>query len=174
MPRAQGIRSAGPWGSFVEGVDDLEEAALTYDYRMVTQNSGNSFVPTGTSATAHALRYPRPTNRLSSFFAWAVDPPGAGESVAIRLFRFTPTFLQQITTTFVLNAGSFVSSTIIDLTSLIIAGINLGPTDIIACSFVQGGVQGLEPLLCGWTLTDAPQEVPLVPDPADPPVWPPV
>lgn len=175
MPRTQGMRAAGPWGSFVDGVDDLEEAALTYDYRQVTQNSGNSFVPAGTSATAHALRYPRAFNRLSSFFAWAVEPPGAGESVAIRLFRFTTTFLQQITTTFVLDAGSFVSSTKIDLTGNIIPGIALGPDDVIACSFVQAGVQGLQPLLCGWTLTDAPfpPATILVVDPADPPMWPP-
>lgn len=154
-------------------MDDLEEAALTYDYRMVTQNSGNSFVPTGTSATAHALRYPRPTNRLSSVFIWVVTGPGAGESVAIRLFRFTPTFFQQITTTFVLDAGSFVSSTKIDLTPNIIAGIALGPDDIIACSFVQAGVQGFQPLLCGWTLTDAPLAVAALADPVDPPMWPP-
>lgn len=175
MPRAQGMRGGSPWGTFVEGVDDAEEAALTYDYRQVTQNSGNSFVPTGISATAHALRYPRAFNRLSSFFSWSVLAPGAGESVEIRLFRFTTTFLQQITTTFVLNAGSFVSSTKIDLTGNIIPGISLGPDDIIACSFVQAGVQGLQPLLCGWTLTDAPFPPAVIPvvNPADPPVWPP-
>lgn len=173
MPHVKGF-GVGPWSSFVEGVDDLEEAALTYDYRMVTQNSGNSFVPTGTSATAHALRYPRPTNRLSSFFAWVVMGAGAGESVAIRLFRFTPTFFQQITTTFTLNAGSFVASTKINLTPNIIPGIVLGPDDIIACSYVQAGVQGFQPLLCGWTLTDAPLgAVALAADPVDPPMWPP-
>lgn len=148
------------------------EAALTYDYRQVTQNSGNSFVPTGTSATAHALRFPRPTQRLSSFFYWAVEPPGAAENIAIRLFRFTPTFLQQITTTFNLNAGSFVASTKIDLSGNIIPGIALGPDDIIACSFVQGGAQGLQPLLCGWTLTCVAVAATVV-DPADPPMWPP-
>jgi hypothetical protein len=167
------MRSAGPWGGFTEGADADEEAALTYDYRQVTQNSGNSFVPAGVSATAHALRYPRPQQRLDSFFYWSVDPPGAGENIAIRLFRFTTTFLQQITTTFNLNAGSFVSSTKVDLSGNIIPGIVLGPADIIACSFVQGGPQALEPLLCGWTLTCELEDVPLVPNPADPPIWPP-
>jgi len=167
------MRSTGPWGGFTEGVDAAEEAALTYDYRQVTQNSGNSFVPAGVSATAHALRYPRPQQRLDSFFAWTVNPPGAAETIEIRLFRFTPAFFQQITTTFLLNAGSFVSSTKIDLAGNIIPGIVLGPDDIIACSFVQSGAQGLQPLLCGWTLTCELEDVPLVPDPPDPPMWPP-
>lgn len=152
--------------------DDLspvELEALTYDYRQTTQNSGNSFVPAGTSATAHALRV-RQRSVLSSFFIWSVVGPGALETVAIRLFRFTPTTLQQVTTTFVLSPANFVSSAKIDLTANILP-VAFDPDDVLACSFVHVGPQVLQPLLAGWTFRPAPDLV--VAPPVLPPVWPP-
>ncbi|GAG21413.1 unnamed protein product, partial [marine sediment metagenome] len=149
------------------------EDALTYDYRQTTQNAGNGFVPAGTSATAHGLRVKR-RSRLDSFFYWGVVAPAAAESVAIRLFRFTPTTLQQVTNTFVLNAGNFTVSTQVDLSSFIIPGIFFDPLDVLACSFVHAGPQQLQPLLVGWTFTAEPEIVPFgPPPPVLPMVWPP-
>lgn len=153
-----------------DDLSPIELEALTYDYRQTTQNSGNSFVPTGTSATAHALRV-RQRSVLSTFFVWGVVAPGVGESVAIRLFRFTPTTLQQVTTTFVLTAANFVVSTKIDLSSLILP-IAFDPDDVLACSFVHVGPQVLQPLLAGWTFRGAPLPAP-VPAALLPMVWPP-
>lgn len=147
------------------------DESLTYDYRQTTQNSGNSFVPTGTSATAHALRV-RQRSLLSTFFIWGVIAPAAGESVAIRLFRFTPTTLQQVTTTFVLTAANFVVSTKIDLSSLILP-VAFDPDDILACSYVHTGPQQLQPLLAGWTFEPVPTALTLATPPNLPMTWPP-
>ena len=152
-------------------VDPLELRSLTYDYRDTTANSGTSFVPTGTSATAHALRVPR-RSMLTSFFIWGVLPPAAGESVAIRLFRYTPTSFQQVTSTFTLNAGNFVSSTKIDLSANILP-VAFNADDILACSYVHSGPQQLQPLLTGWTFGPIPDAVALASPPASPVVWPP-
>lgn len=143
----------------------------TYDYRDTTANSGNSFVPTGTSATAHALRVPE-VSLLSTFFIWGVIAPGVGESVAIRLFRFTPTTLQQVTTTFVLTSANFVVSTKIDLSSLILP-IAFNPDDILACSYVHSGPQTLQPLLTGWTFAPPPALTVLSNPASLPMTWPP-
>ena len=153
--------------------DDLtpeQLAALTYDYRDTTANPGNSFVPAGTSATAHALRVRQPSV-LSNFFIWGVVPPAALESVTIRLFRFTPKFFQLVTVPFVLDASSFVSSTKIDLTGNLLP-VQFDADDILACSYVHVGPQQLQPLLTGWNFGQ-PDAAALVSPVQHALVWPP-
>lgn len=153
------------------GFSPLELSSLTYDYRDTTANPGNSFVPTGTTATAHALRVPQ-RSVLTSFFIWGVIPPAAGESVAIRLYRYTPTSFQQVTSTFVLTAGNFVSSTKIDLSANILP-VAFDADDILACSYVHSGPQQLQPLLTGWTFGPVPDLLALANPVANPLMWPP-
>lgn len=109
---------------------------------------------------------------IASSFTWGVVAPAAPESIAIRLFRFTPTTLRQVSATFTLNAGNFVVSTKIDLTPNLLAAA-FDPDDSLACSYVHAGPQQLQPLLAGRTFDPVPTAAALVNPAVQPLVWPP-
>jgi len=150
--------------------------SLTLDQRQATQNSGNSFVPAGTSATAHPLRFKTPS-RLKFLAYWAVDPPAGDESVAIRIFRFPPGGFQQATTVHTVALANFQSNQYVDLSAHIIPGIEWGPLDIVACSYVHAGTQQMDPLITMWSfeplVAGAVAAAGALP-PVLPAVWPPV
>ena len=142
---------------------------ISYDYRQTPDT-----VPAGTTATGHGLKVPNALS-MARLEAWTVVAPGVGESTTIRMFRVRgigALSFVLLNTPFVLDASSYMGAGVpIDLTSLLVPGVNFNPGDFLACSWVHAGPSVMSPLNVNWNTSCRP-----VPGPTPVPVvtsWPP-
>jgi len=142
---------------------------ISYDYRQV-----QDFVPAGTTATPHGLKVPN-AKSMGRLEAWTVVAPGPGESTTIRMFRVRGIggfSFALLNTPFVLDLSTFPGAGIpINLTPLLLPGVNFNPGDFLACSWVHVGPAVMSPLNVNWNTSCQPVSGP-TPTPVVMP-WPP-
>jgi hypothetical protein len=127
---------------------------ISYDYRQV-----QGVVPVGVTATPHGLKVPN-AKSMARLEAWTVTAPAPGESTVIRMFRVRGTggfSFALLNTPFTLDASTFPGAGIpIDLTSLLLPGVNFVKGDFLACSWEHAGAQTMQPLNVNWNTSNRP------------------
>lgn len=128
----------------------------SFDQRYV-----DALVPAGTTASYQKLKIPGPA--VLSQLSWsAVLAPGAGETIALRLFRVRPAsnpagfgFIQ-LNSTFTISAGTFTGAgNNVDISSLILPNLCVLEGEYLACSWVHAGAAVLQPLNMNWNFVPA-------------------
>jgi len=116
------------------------------------ERSTTSLVPNGTTASYQKLRIPGPV-RLVRLSWSAVLAPGAGETIALRLYRVRPASNPagfgyiQLNNTYTISAGNFTGAgNHVDISSTIRNNLCVLDDEYLACSWVRSGTAGLQPL----------------------------
>jgi hypothetical protein len=123
------------------------------------QRSADALVPAGTTASYQKLKIPGPV-RLSQLSWSAVLGPGAGETIALRLFRVRPAsnpsgfgFIQ-LNSTFTVSTSTFTGAgNNVDISSSILPNLCVLDGEYLACSWVHAGTAVLQPLNMNWNFT---------------------
>lgn len=124
---------------------------VSYDFRQV-----QAFVPAGTTATIQGVRIPG-TVQLTRLAWCGVLAPGAGETVALRLYRIRPQnnpagfgFIL-LNDVFTITAANFPGAGVeLDFSDDIRANRPVFQGEYLACSWVHTGPQVMQPLNMNW------------------------
>jgi hypothetical protein len=128
----------------------------SFDQRYV-----DGLVPAGTTASYQKLRIPGPAMLVR--LSWsAVLAPGAGESIAVRLFRVRPASdpagfgFVQLNSTYTIDASTYTGpGNSVDISSTILPDRCVLSNEYLACSWVHAGAAVMQPLNVDWNFAPA-------------------